>query len=85
MSTLANGIRERRAVALAVQADIRKPERAHIEFRRLGPGSVNGKFCSLTRRLVPLGKVNEVTEEQFENWMRRRSRRFLCAKNAPLR
>jgi NAD(P)-dependent dehydrogenase (short-subunit alcohol dehydrogenase family) len=81
LRTLANDIRERGGKALEIQADISKPEQVRSAFQRIRTQLGEPEVLLFNAAAGPLGNVNEVTAEQFENCMCVNALgAFLCAK-----
>ena len=81
LRTLANDIRERGGKALEIQADISKPEQVRSAFQMIRTQLGDPEVLLFNAAAGPLGNVNEVTAEQFENCMRVNALgAFLCAK-----
>ena len=81
LRTLANDIRERGGKALEIQADISKPEQVRSAFQMIRTQLGEPEVLLFNAAAGPLGNVNEVTAEQFENCMSVNALgAFLCAK-----
>lgn len=81
LRTLANDIRERGGKALEIQADISKSEQVRSAFQMIRTQLGEPEVLLFNAAAGPLGNVNEVTAEQFENCMRVNALgAFLCAK-----
>src|SRR5271155_3377536 len=81
LHTLAIDIRARGGVALEVQADISKPEEVADAFQMIRTQLGEPQVLLFNAAAGPLGNVNEVAADQFENCMRVNALgAFLCAK-----
>ncbi len=81
LRTLANDIRKRGGVALEIQADVSKAEQVRSAFQVIRAQLGEPEVLLFNAAAGPLGNVNEVTAEQFENCMRVNALgAFLCAK-----
>jgi NAD(P)-dependent dehydrogenase (short-subunit alcohol dehydrogenase family) len=81
LRTLANDIRARGGVALEVQADISKPEQVNNAFQMIRTRLGEPQVLLFNAAAGPLGNVNEVSADQFDNCMRVNALgAFLCAK-----
>jgi NAD(P)-dependent dehydrogenase (short-subunit alcohol dehydrogenase family) len=81
LRTLANDIRSRGGAALEVQADISKPEQVRNAFQVIRTQLGEPEVLLFNAAAGPLGNVNEVTADQFENCIRVNALgAFLCAK-----
>jgi NAD(P)-dependent dehydrogenase (short-subunit alcohol dehydrogenase family) len=81
LSTLANDIRGRGGVVLETQADVSKPDEVRRTFELIRARLGEPQILLFNAAAGPLGNVNEVTAEQFENCMRVNALgAFLCAK-----
>src|SRR5215472_5171364 len=69
LRTLANDIAERGGKALEIQADISKPEQVRSAFQMIRTQLGEPEVLIFNAAAGPLGNVNEVTAEQFENCM----------------
>lgn len=70
LRTLANDIRERGGAALEIQADISKPEQVRSAFQVIRSQLGEPEVLLFNAAAGPLGNINEVVAEQFENCMR---------------
>jgi NAD(P)-dependent dehydrogenase (short-subunit alcohol dehydrogenase family) len=78
---LATDIREHTGVALEVQADTSKPQDVHRAFELIRARLGEPEVLLFNAAAGPLGNINEITADQFENCMRVNALgAFLCAK-----
>jgi NAD(P)-dependent dehydrogenase (short-subunit alcohol dehydrogenase family) len=81
LRTLANDIRGRGGVALEAQANVGKPDEVRHAFELIRSQLGEPQVLVFNAAAGPLGNVNEITAEQFENCMRVNALgAFLCAK-----
>jgi NAD(P)-dependent dehydrogenase (short-subunit alcohol dehydrogenase family) len=81
LHTLGSDIRGRGGVALEIQADISKPEQVGSAFEAIRTQLGEPEVLLFNAAAGPLGNINEVTAEHFENCMRVNALgAFLCAK-----
>jgi NAD(P)-dependent dehydrogenase (short-subunit alcohol dehydrogenase family) len=67
LRTLANDIRGRGGVALEAQANVGKPDEVRHAFELIRSQLGEPQVLVFNAAAGPLGNVNEITAEQFEN------------------